>query len=120
MLTIRYQQMKSLSDQEKNRFVAQASERILELFPTETATLTTSELQDWIRKGIRLAEGYGIFLEVEVQPFLELLLHLGEDLQSSEQLLWARLTLERTDRNPMDRLESVYSELILRSRQDYA
>jgi len=114
MLVIRKEQMEPLGLAATKRFAYQASTRLRELFPEAPLALCPPQLHAWVLDGIEIARNYEIRREVDVQAFLELRLHLDEDLLASERLAWVRAFLARTDFTPRANLDDVYAEVLLR------
>lgn len=94
-MLIRQSQIDVFSRVEVRRFEDWMVAHLREFFPLQCATLDEGELRECTRSGIASAARYGIRTKRDVCKFIDLMIVLGEDFDSSEPANWASIILSR-------------------------
>jgi hypothetical protein len=95
MLTIRDPQLRALREA---FWMSLILDHVRDRFPAECAKLGTSGVSTLITRAVKKGKGYGFRELADIQQYVDLVVVLGEDFESSSEFGWAREILE--DKNP--------------------
>jgi hypothetical protein len=82
--------MRAFSQAQKESFEVRAFAYLRQWHATDLKPLDDAALNAFIRRGIIKARGYGITREIDVLRFLEIMVTLGPDFDTSPQLGWTK------------------------------
>ena len=81
--------MEILCDYMRRQFERRMTDHLRARFPSESMAFDEHSLQDLVVSGIRLAQGYGIDIEEDIRRYLEYMMVLSRDFDTSPRTAWA-------------------------------
>jgi hypothetical protein len=109
-MQIRYDQMKALLSASRARFNRTAAVYLRTQHAGHPVIQNDSSVAEFVDQGVKQAAKFGITREVDVIRFLEVLLAIGEDFESSVCYIWVADYL-REDMRAEARLDAVIMRL---------
>ncbi len=94
MLTIRNEQMAVLRRHYFDSFVERMLVHLRAAHPSRTVRMSTTELSDFVRAGVRKAKSYRVRSEDNLETFLDFAMIYGLDCFELPGFEWARRVLE--------------------------
>jgi hypothetical protein len=107
MMTIRPEQMKTLSEVEIQKFVDRTITQLRASFPEEVGMIPEAQLHATIRKSIDVASTYGITDEVDVQRYIEYVVRYGPDFDTNATIPWAGEILRNREMTGTDKMNLI-------------
>jgi hypothetical protein len=105
-------QMQAFSDQQRKRFADEMVVYFRQEYPKESANLGEEGLRELIDEGIETAKGYHIVLEPEVADYLELMVAVAPDFDTSSKTPWAQGILTDDTLTGPEKIERVWEHLM--------
>ncbi len=106
MLTIRQAQLAALGEMDVARFERWMLDHLAKFFPPQCAAAGELELRRTIRHGIDRAAAHGFRRKRDVCKYIDLMVVLGRDFDTSDQYPWARVILTEL-RNPDTKIQAL-------------
>lgn len=110
MVSISKTQLGEFSAQARQSFEDRLVRHLQDAFPTRYAELGEFGARAAIRAGCSRAPGYGLRSERNVARFVDLMVTVGADFDSSPATPWAREILTDDDLTPDEKLEELFDE----------
>jgi len=110
--------MAALATLGRESFAIRAKAHLRDLLAPDPISTDDEALGSLVNWGMQLSDRLLIVQQVDVWRFLELFAHADLDFPTASRWEWLRLLLATLERTPADRLEDVYTELIVRAQQD--
>jgi len=110
MLQIRNSQLIVLREECERRYVRDAALFLRTNYPDQTESLSSDELEQFVRDGIRRATGYEIHGAVEIRQFLELMVIYGREFDACDETAWARKILTRAFLDGSEKIVELISQ----------
>ena len=105
MLVIRTEQLEAFRRIILDRFEDTVFEKLKKYWPKIVASKGEEAIRQFIRKGRRRAERYGIVTEYDVTRYINVMFALGHGFDRDDQYPWARELLEYPNVNPTVRMD---------------
>ena len=87
-------QMSAFEAPMRRRFEQQLVEHIRQYHPEQHSALSTDEVLEAVRYGIRRAAAHGITREQDITRFVDVMMVLGRDFDDEPRLPWAKQILQ--------------------------
>ena len=116
MLTIRHDQLQTLSEVMLKQFEDGMVVHLQSAFPDQAGTMPESNLRQMIQQGVKSAANYKVETEADVQHYLELMFQIGPDFDTNSQSAWAQPILKREDLWPWEKLDEIENHAALLTR----
>ena len=114
MFQIREEQMNAFSADQVNRFVVRMVSLLKTEFPNELAEqkLEDSDLEPLVRRGIEIAKHFEIYIEADVELFIECLVIFSPQFYQDERHAWAHEILSNKERTGTQKMDEVHDHLV--------
>lgn len=99
--------LRAFSAQQRERFEDEMAVYLAREYPQETADLGNDGLYELIQGGIDKARTYNIVLERDVARYIEFMVILGPDFDTSDETSWAQAILKKRWATGQSKLDSI-------------